>query len=358
MELKYNRLLIFDGSYCLHRNLSVPNNWNMITTSGKRTGGIFGVLRTIYKELKTYNYFPVVVFDGGLSQRRLNLYPNYKQHEDKLLNESLEAKSEADLLAEEFKREYNTQRNDLIELLPAFGIPVIYETGWEGDDLIYILSKLCENSIVVSDDKDLIQLIHEPDDEDTRLCRIRRALRDEFLDMNSLKEQNLNIKEYIGCKSIIGDPSDNIPSACYQVGDKTALGLYKLFENVTKDNIQFPSNEDELNKLCKKYNITKRKAYLNFNIDQFYTNFLLTDLSLVDEDISDDIINYINVIIDSEQSNIDLNTILNAFKQFEINSFDYNNLINRVKSLSHMIYTTDKDLCNNVVDINKKHTLF
>ena len=67
----FNRILIFDGSYALHRALSVPNNWDMVNSKGKRTGGIFGVLRTIQKELKNYNYFPIVVFDGGLSSREI-----------------------------------------------------------------------------------------------------------------------------------------------------------------------------------------------------------------------------------------------------------------------------------------------
>lgn len=292
MDIKFHRTLIFDGSHALHRNLSVPNNWEMTNNEGQRTGGIFGVLRTINKEITTYNYTPIVVFDGGLSQRRLELFPNYKGTLDKqILRESLD-RTEEDLINEQYREEYIRQRDILIELLPCLGIPVIYQEGWEGDDLIYLLTKLSKDSIVVSDDKDLIQLISESD----RKCRIRRAMRDEFWDINKLKEMQLDIQTYIGCKAIIGDPSDKIPSACFQVGEKTALDLYNLFTYCVENNITYPENEDELKKLCETCKISKRKAYLNFNKDQFLINYLLTDLSLVDKELND---NFINTIIDT-----------------------------------------------------------
>ena len=252
----FNRLLIFDGSHALHRALSVPNNWDMKTSKGIRTGGIYGVLRTIMKECKTYNYYPIVVFDGGLSERRLQIYPNYKRTLDKQqLNESVELKTDEQLIDEMFRQEYNTQRDVLKELLPYFNIPVICLDKWEGDDLIYILTKICKDSIIVSDDKDLLQLIN---DDNNYRCRVRRAMRDEFWDMNTLKERDLNIQEYIACKAIVGDPSDNIPSACFQVGEKTAPGLYKLYTESSRMIGGFPKDEKELTEKCKLINIPKR----------------------------------------------------------------------------------------------------
>lgn len=360
MDIKYNRVLIIDGSYMLHRTLSQPNNWDLINSKGKRTGGIFGVLRSLNKELKKYNFYPIVVFDGGLSERRLSLYPNYKRHQDKLLKESTQDYTEQDLIDMEFRREYNTQRNDLCELLPWFGIPVIQEPGWEGDDLIYILSKMCKNSIVVSDDKDLIQLIHQPNEQDNRLCRIWRPLREEFLDYSSLQEKGLDIQEYISCKSIVGDGSDNIPSACYQVGEKTALGLYNLYKCVNTNNLEFPKDEKELSKLCEQYNLPKRKAYLNFNENQFLINLNLTDLSLVDDDINEDIISDIKMCI-LQESNVCNNEqyIQELLSDFEINSFDYSSFRNRVSSLINLLDIENEDKCENIVETNQNTiTLF
>lgn len=355
MNQVFNRTLIFDGSYALHRALAEPHNWEMINSKNKRTGGIFGVLRTILKEFKTYNYYPLVVFDGGLSKRRLEIYPNYKRAQEKalLLENKTEQKTEEELLDEEFRREYNTQRNDLIDILPAFGIPVINIKDWEGDDLIYILSKISRDSIVVSDDKDLIQLIYEPTEEDYRFCKIRRPLRDEFLDMNTLKEKGINVQEFIAHKAIVGDPSDNIPSACFQVGEKTAPALYKLYNESVKMVGGFPQNENDLTDKCKKIGISKRKAFLNFNETQFLTNVLLTDLSLVDKEISEENLQQLYNIIIEQFNTPNKQLIYEILAELEIKTFDIEQLYNRVASMKNMLKIEDKHAADIVKPINE-----
>ena len=358
-NINYNRILIFDGSYCLHRNLSQPNQWEMINSKGKRTGGIFGTLRTILKELKTYNFYPVVIFDGGLSKRRLDIYPNYKRNLEKqnLLECKWEELTEEEQLDAKFRREYSTQRNDLMEILPLFGIPTIRIDGWEGDDLIYILSKLTKNSIVVSDDKDLIQLINKNNDQE---CRIRRPLKDEFLDINNLISNNEDINTYIGTKCIIGDPSDNIPSACFQVGEKTAPGLYKLFEVCQRNGRIFPTDEKALDSICKEFNIPKRKAYLNFNVDQFLINYLLTNLKFVDEEVNDEIIYKINETINSTINceKTYLNELDIILDNLEIKTFDKNGLFNRISALKDVINIKDEDKIQNLKEIYSNGRLF
>lgn len=355
MDNVFNRVLIFDGSYALHRSLSQPNNWELTNSKGIKTGGIYGVLRTVQKEIKKYNYFPVVIFDGGLSKRRLEIYPNYKRAQEKVLLENEQQKTEEQLIEEEFRREYNTSRNHLVNLLPTLGIPVIYADGWEGDDLIYILSKMCNNSIVVSDDKDLIQLVSEGKNK----CRVWRPLREEFLDINSLKEEGLTVKDYIGCKSIVGDPSDNIPSACYQVGEKTALGLYKIYESVTNGVNKFPADEKELADICKKLDIPKRKAYLNFDENQFLTNLLLTDLSLLEKEYNENTILTLKNSIINQIKGANINLAKSILEEFEINSIDAESLFGKVNSLLDTMDITKNITEDILVEINKpKNSLF
>ncbi len=353
-NIKFNRVILFDGSYCLHRALSVPNYWDMINSKGVKTGGILGVIKTILKELKTYNYYPIVVFDGGLSSRRLNIFPNYKRNlEKQQLLESVQEKTEQQLIDEQFMQEYRNQREYLIDLLPKLGIPTIRVKDWEGDDILYILSKMCLDSIVVSDDKDLIQLIHEPEIGDNRICNIRRALNDEFWTMDTLKEMNLNIKDYIGCKAIIGDASDNMASACYQVGDKTAMGLLTLYRNILEDDINWPEDENTLKKICEDYNIPKRKAYLNFNEEQFLKNLLLTDLSLVDNDVNEGIIKYIQDIIiqcDLVQNYEKASEIL---KNLEINTINANEIKNTMLWHKNFLSLQNIDKTKDIAKINK-----
>lgn len=359
-NLQFNRLLIFDGSHALHRSLSEPHLWEMRNLQGYRTGGIYGVLQTILKESSTYNYFPVVIFDGHLSKRRLNIYPNYKKTLDKqLLLEDEENLTEAQLLELEHRREYNTQREVLKQLLPAFGIPVLHYTDWEGDDIIYLLTKMCKDCIIVSDDKDLIQLVEE---NDNRRCRVRRGMRDEFIDNNYLKEHNINTSDFIACKAIVGDTSDNIPSACFQVGEKTALGLVKIYQYLlmeaetqrNTDTIQFPTNEKQLSEICNKINVTKRKAYLNFNETQFLNNILLMNLSLVDMEASPDLLQNMVDNIKAEYANIDLDTIKDILTQQNIKTFLVNNLLDNINRTKNYVDINTVETTKNICDIKDK----
>lgn len=343
----YGRMLIFDGSHALHRSLCQPELWDMRNSEGQRTGGVYGVLNTILKESSTYNYFPVVVFDGKLSERRLKIHPNYKHFQERqMLLECEHTFTEEELLEQEHRREYNTQREILKKLLPAFGIPVLHFDKWEGDDIIYVLSKLSKDSVVVSDDKDLIQLVC---DTPERRCRVRRGMRNEFIDKTYFIENNMTRQEFVAYKAIVGDPSDNIPSACFQVGEKTAPGLYKLYtESMTRIG-GFPKNEDELSVRCKEIGLSKRKAYLNFDENQFLTNVLMMDLNLVDDDIDNTLLEDIQNQIAKQYNIIDGDLIRQILNSLDIKSFIINNLIINVNNTSSFLdinsnYSTEPEI--------------
>lgn len=348
-DLKYNRLLIIDGSHALHRSISEPHLWTMTNSKGERTGGIYGTLQTILKESSTYNYFPVVIFDGQLSKRRLSLYDNYKHWSDKqMLLESVEYPTELELLQAEQKVEYKRQREILKQLLPALGIPVIHLADWEGDDLIYILSTLTLDSVILSDDKDLLQLLY---DDGTRRCRVRRGMRDEFLDKAYLAENGMTELDFIACKAIIGDQSDNIPSACYQVGEKTALPLYRIYTYCKEQEISFPTDEKSLTDICKKLNISKRKAYLNFDENIFLRNLLLVNLFIVENDIDDNVLNEIDNSIRATINEFDLDTLTNILNELEINRFDTQSLVQNVNTTKGNVYISSYDPSKSIPDL-------
>lgn len=334
----FNKVLAVDGSYFLHRMLSQPNQWDMQTIQGKRTGGIYGCIRSIFKEMQKYNYFPVVVFDGGLAPRRLGVYPNYKRNEEKqLLTESLETeKTEQQILDEAFMREYRTQRKDIIEILHGFGIPCIRIENWEGDDLLYILSKISKDSIVVTDDRDLIQVVTENAD---RKCRVWRTMNEEMWDTETLKQKGLDAWEYINCKAISGDASDNIPGVCEGVSTGTALGLFKILESKKP----FPTNDTELKDICKELGISKRTAYLNYKPEQFDINMQLMNLQLVDNDITDVFIDSLYNEILEERNLSDFNLVATKMNELEIYSIDIQGIFNRVKKLQNYLKIEDED---------------
>lgn len=351
MEIKYNRLLIIDLSHMLHRNISQPNLWEMRNTSGTRTGGIFGTLKSILKETSNYNYFPIAVCDGHLSPRRLAIYDNYKRYKDKqLLLEGVTniEPTEYDLLQNEQRQEYNRQREILKEILICLGIPVLHFENWEGDDLIYILTQISKDSIIVSDDKDMLQMIC---DNAERRCRVRRGMRDEFWDMKSLEDMGIDQGEYIACKAICGDPSDNIPSACYGVGEKTALGLYKIYQHSRTVTTGFPQDEKALTEVCKILNISKRKAYLDFDENQFLTNMLLMDLSLVQEDITQEVLNmiYDAISVGLNYNNYDL--AIQILNSQSINSVNINGIIDNINRTKFLVDINNYDNSKNITDV-------
>lgn len=330
MEIKsiYERLMIVDGSHLLHRSICEPHLWEMTSLDGQKTGGVYGTLQSLLKETNNYQYFPVVVFDGHLSQRRLSIYPNYKRNEEKqLLTESVNTLSETELLQKQQKYEYNQQREILKVLLPSFGIPTIHLPDWEGDDIIYILTLLTKDSIVLSDDKDLIQLVCKDND---RQCCVRRGMRNEFIDMKWFEDNNLTRDNFVACKAIVGDPSDNIPSACFQVGEKTAPTLLKLYQESNTRLGGFPKDEKELESKCKEINIPKRKAYLNFNEEQFLNNIKLMDLNYVKNEIDYDLINQLDETIINTAGINNVEIIQNVLDSLNIKGFIANNLLNNI----------------------------
>ena len=126
------------------------------------------------------------------------------------------------------------------------------------------------------------------------------------------------------------------------------------------NNIAFPENEEALTESCKKFNISKRKAYLNFNENQFLINLLLTDLQQVDKEISDDLIQSIYIdIINQFESNQDGQSIKEIFDELEIKTFNINELLDTVNSLKNTLKIEDSNKVQSLKDIKEpRKTLF
>ena len=140
-----------------------------------------------------------------------------------ILEGLLQEDEEENLYLEEYRR----QRAELIEILHSLGIPSLRFNGWEGDDLIYILSKLTTDGIILTDDKDMIQLL-------SPTVSISRPIAGEFLTYKDWQEthNDPNMRKYVIAKAIVGDSSDNIPKCADGVGNKTA----DVFANLMVEN--------------------------------------------------------------------------------------------------------------------------
>ena len=274
VELK--NIAIIDGSYMLHRVMKQPALFNLRNKKLERTGGIFGFFQTLQKEIKLTTYYPIVCWDEGQSNRRLKIYPNYKKHEDKKNDTTIKSFSEMteDELDEDYAYNYKLQRSKIIMILDALGIPSLLFPHVEGDDLMYWLSKHCNKSKVITDDKDLLQLLSDN-------CVVRRPMHNTTIKLNDfLQENNFNsINDFVKQKALCGDSSDNIPGACYRVGEKTSNDFFKVYESLNQnENIDIINDETQLKNYCKSNNLPYKKAFINFNLQQYLDNLNLVDL--------------------------------------------------------------------------------
>lgn len=273
MNKYLNKVLIIDGSYMMHRAGHTPALQELCTSTGVKSGMIFGFLRILQSEIKKFSgYFPIVCWDKGLSNRRTSLYPLYKANRQRLTADSLIVAGVVNEEKNEYLEEYHKQREDLIQLLKYLGIPSLIIPGWEGDDLQYLVSRVVKDGIVLSDDKDMIQLV-SPE------IKIRRTMNDETI---SWEESEIYYRHphFTIVKSICGDLSDNIPKVAAGLGWKGADQIASIIEDC--------KSLDEYKETLESYIInnsgqlvTKVKKLLD-NWDQFIINYNLIDLRLVE----------------------------------------------------------------------------
>ncbi len=89
-------------------------------------------------------------------------------------------------------------------ILDSLGVITVYPWDLEADDVIYWLSKQAERSLVISSDKDLLQLV---DDKTDVLLATKNILVNV---QNFAMNANVSHRYFILYKSILGDQSDNI----------------------------------------------------------------------------------------------------------------------------------------------------
>ena len=121
------------------------------------------------------------------------------------------------------------------ELLRDMGYPVIEIEGWEADDILGTVSRLCEEQggecFISTGDRDSLQLIGEH--TKVRLASTKMgASVSEMMDEAAVMEKyGVTPVELIQVKALMGDSSDNIPGVP-GIGEKTALDLISRYHGV------------------------------------------------------------------------------------------------------------------------------
>lgn len=167
-------------------------------------------------------------------------------------------------------------------ILEACKIKFLSHEGYEADDIIGYLATLAEREndklTIVTGDRDSFQL----SSENVCILYAKRGVSDTVsVTPEYIKETyNLEAKQLIDLKALMGDKSDNIPGVA-GVGEKTALGL--LYSYKSLDGV-YENIEDIKGKLKDKLINDKENAYLSYKLGT-----ILRELPFsVDYDSADD----------------------------------------------------------------------
>ena len=202
-----DELWIVDGSNFLFRAYhALPP---LSTKAGVPTGAVFGFTQMLLK-LAT-DYKPrrlVVVFDAGARSFRNDLYPEYKAHRPP---------PPADLVP---------QFTLVRELVSSFSIALLDAVNLEADDLIATLARRGKEAglriVVVSSDKDLMQLVDER-------CVLLDTMKNVTFDEKAVEAKfGVPPRQLGDLLALMGDAVDNVPGVP-GVGPKTAAALVQAF---------------------------------------------------------------------------------------------------------------------------------
>lgn len=317
--MRLDKVLIVDGSYLLHRALHIEHLFELKTSTGIGTGGVFQFLRSLNSEVRKFQeYYPVVCWDAGLADRRLKIYPNYKHEAEKKIEEDELRALGKEPEVDEYIIEYRAQRQLVIKALSILGVPSLMFNGWEGDDLIYIISNMSDDCIVLTDDKDLIQLL-------SPTTRISRPMAGELLvyDEYQKEHNDPDMKKFIVVKSIVGDVSDNIPKCADRVGQKTAEHIADVM--IEKRNDWREALEAE-NKIPINNFLTEESQ------KQFKVNLELIDLNRVP--VQENIIRDISITIENGVHIPDFFQAMRFASKLEMEDLDMNGLVSILTMLN------------------------
>ena len=236
------KFVIVDGNSLINRAFyALPM---LRSLSGRPCNAVFGFVNMILNVITSEKpkYF-ACVFDAGKHTFRHNLYADYKGKRDKMPED----------LAE--------QLPILKELLLAMGIKTLEKLEIEADDIVGSLTrKFDEQFILISGDKDLLQLIND----NTTVWLTQKGISNVLkVDSKVLKQEfNLTPKQVIDLKSIMGDSSDNIPGVqgIGKVGATKLIDEYGSLDNVYQ-------NIDKISGSTQKKLIEhKDTAYLSYKL--------------------------------------------------------------------------------------------
>ena len=245
---KIETVYLVDGHSYIHRAYHAIRN--LSNSKGFPTNVIFGFTKMLLKLLADKKPKHIVIaFDVKGPTFRHGIYEDYKANRPPMPDDM------------------SIQIPFTKEIIKNLNIKTIEKEGYEADDVIGTLARLCEDKgfkvIIVSSDKDFRQII-SPN------ISMWDSMNDRITDYASLKETyGFEPEKFIDVMGLSGDVSDNIPGVP-GIGEKTAVNLIREFGSF--ENVFEHVGEIKRNKLRENLQESREKAVLSrklIRIDRF-----------------------------------------------------------------------------------------
>ena len=154
------------------------------------------------------------------------------------------------------------------DVLRAMNIPIYECQGWEADDVIGTVGRICSNNewecVVVTGDRDSLQLIDDNVHIKLVVSRMGQTSATLYDKAKFEEEYGFEPKKLIDLKALMGDSSDNIPGV-KGIGEKTAKDLLHRFGSLdgVYEHIDDPAIKP---KQREKLMADKENAYLSYEL--------------------------------------------------------------------------------------------
>ena len=243
------KLMILDGNSVINRAFFGVKP--LTTREGLYTHAIYGFLNILERMEKEEQPEAVcVAFDlHGPTFRHLK-YDGYKATRHGM--------------PEELRQQMPVMK----DVLRAMNIPIYECQGWEADDVIGTVGRICSNNdwecVVVTGDRDSLQLIDENVHIKLVISKPGQTTATLYTEEKFREEYGFEPKKMVDLKALMGDSSDNIPGVA-GVGPKTATELLLKFGSLdgVYENLEDPSIRP---KLREKLEAGKENAYLSYDL--------------------------------------------------------------------------------------------
>ncbi len=251
------KLLIIDGNSIINRAFY---GIRLLTNSkGMYTNAIYGFLNIMLKHMEDISpEYVAVAFDLKAPTFRHKMYDKYK--------------AQRKGMPEELKMQMPVMK----EILSAMNVTILEKEGFEADDIIGTVSRMCKDSevecFVLTGDKDDLQLAT---DTTKILLTVTKGgtTTTQTLDSDDIWDiYGVTPKQFVDVKGLMGDSSDNVPGV-KGIGEKTAFEYIKKFGSIENlydnldDSIVKPAARQKLADGKEMAYLSKKLCTIDTNVD-------------------------------------------------------------------------------------------